>query len=62
MVAPVLLFLKIAGKFGLLTQMIVLISRRGSGIEWKALELGWGHLPSEAKASKPCNIYIFGLV
>ena len=24
--------------------------------------LGWGHLPSEAKASKPCNIYIFGWV
>ena len=21
--------------------------------------LGWGHLPSEAKASKPCNVYIF---
>jgi len=25
-------------------------------------ELGWGHLPSEAKASKPCNIHIFGWV
>ena len=25
-------------------------------------KIGWGHLPSEAKASKPCNIYIFALV
>ena len=24
--------------------------------------LGWGHLPSEAKASEPCDIYIFGWV
>ena len=29
---------------------------------YPAGEVGWGHLPSEAKASKPCNIYISGWV
>ena len=27
-----------------------------------AISVGWGHLPSEAKASKPCSIDIFGWV
>ena len=43
----------------LFTKKHALFAVNENVIVMKSPTVGWGHLPSELKASKPCNLYIF---